>query len=201
MAESSASPGRTPWWIKAFVWFHLACIFSWTLPAHRELYDTTRPHYGTNAFLAFNAQHIRQTPIVRGYLFGSGFWQYWDMFAPNPSDTDTYGDAVVKFKDGSEATYWYPRVHDVAIPGKLPIERYRKFYERAGSEATAYLWLPFAQRVANQMYTRRENPPVLVTLRSHSKKIARPGAPQPTDYTEKIYYRYVVDPSALRMAE
>jgi len=193
----AAAPGKTPWWIKAFVWFHLACIVSWTLPAHQELYDKKRPQYGTNAVLAFNAQHIRWTPIVRGYLFGSGFWQYWDMFAPNPSDTDTYGDALVKFKDGTEKVYWYPRIRDVAIPGKLPIERYRKFYERAGSESTSYLWRPFAQRVANQMYKDPQNPPVLVTLRSHSRKIARPGKPPITDYTETIYFRFVVDPAEL----
>jgi hypothetical protein len=192
-------PGRrTPVWIKVLVYFHILCVVIWTLPVRNELTKPNVRPIGTDWLLAMNLRHVRTQPWVKAYLFGTGTWQYWDMFAPNPANSDGYGDALVKFKNGKERTYWYPRIRDVPIPGKLPLERFRKFFERAGDENTAYLWLPFARVVARDMNKDPNNPPVLVILRSHRQPIAAPGKPQQTEYTVKEYFRYVVEPWMLK---
>jgi hypothetical protein len=135
---------------------------------------------------AWDQEYI-ESPI-QCYLFTTGFWQYWDMFAPNPSNIDFWGDAIVHYKDGSQKVYQYPRIYLMPIYEKFFKERYRKFYERANDSIYPYLFKPFAMRVALLNYTNHSNPPVRVDLRRHWLKVADPGEPQEKAYSAYIYY-------------
>lgn len=128
----------------------------------------------------------------------TGFWQYWDMFAPDPAQTDIYLTAKVTYADGSSMIYHYPRMAELSIFWKYVKERYRKFYERAGSDQFQYLWPPTAQRIAFICDDRPGNPPVEVDLIRHWLQIYPPGKPQQKGYNTYTYFRYQVDPELLK---
>jgi hypothetical protein len=119
------------------------------------------------------------------------------MFSPNPAQRDYYGDAVVIYNDGKEEVFPYPRMYALSIPEKYVKERYRKFYERAHLESSTYLWMPFAQRIANLSNKYPGNPPKLIRLRRYWRDIAAPGTPQPSAYNSYMYYQYQVLPEDL----
>jgi len=193
------SPARTPVWIKAFVAFHLVAITVWSLPnpGERLLKGDVRA-FGTDILLVLNGRHLKTLPPIRAYVTSTGFWQYWDMFAPNPAQTDYYGTALVTYRDGSTRTYQYPRMYLLPIPQKHGKERYRKFYERAHMESHEFFWRPFALRVAVKNFDDPNNPPVRVDLIRHWREIAKPGQKQLEDYNQYKYYVYEVDAIQLR---
>ena len=184
---------RVPAWVKIFVPLHLLAITIWALPnPAADVLQGKRSSHGTEAILVWNNRHLKTFPPVFGYLFITGFWQYWDMFAPDPTNTDTWCDAIVKRRDGTESVFQYPRIALMPIDQKFLSERYRKFYERAGSDDQAYLWPVFAQRIAH-LSDNPANPPVEVKLRRHWLRIQPPGKPQPTNYSDYVYFEYAVD--------
>ena len=198
-AVDPTSPRRTPWWVKAFVPFQIFCVIVWTLPTRNV--DAKFVPMGTDHLLIFNQMKLRQIPVVRAYMVSTGFWQYWDMFSPNPAQRDYYGDATVRYRDGKVERYAYPRIADLPILDKYPAERYRKFFERAHLEPNVYLWLPFAQTIARKVDKYPGNPPVQVTLNRHWRDVAAPGKPQATAYSSYAYYVYVVEAAVLRSAK
>jgi hypothetical protein len=136
--------------------------------------------------------------VVKLYLFTTGTWQYWDMFAPNPADTDIYADSLVHYKNGQVRLYQYPRMFLLGIPQKYVMERYRKFLERAHDESKTYMYSPFLYREASECATDPNNPPVRLDLRVHSKRITPPGTPEPTQYDTVTYFIGEVDPVRLQ---
>ena len=155
---------------------------------------------GSDHLLLFNVQYMKN-PVVARYITWTGFWQYWDMFSPDPSSEDIWGDSEVVFLDGTSRIHAYPRMYSLSIPEKYVKERYRKFFERAGQEPYSYLWPVFAQRIALLEYTDPQNPPVLVRLRKHWMLIPKPGNPMPKDYNSVVYYEHTVDLAALKRAK
>ena len=147
--------------------------------------------------LMYNDLYVKQCPI-KYYTLSTGFWQYWDMFSPNPASIDFYGTATVFYQNGSSVLYHYPRMYDLSIPKKYVSERYRKFYERAHTEEDSYIWPVFAQRIALINYSDPNNPPVRVVLTRHWLPIAPPGKPQQQDYNSYNYYTYTVDLDRLK---
>lgn len=198
-AEELRSPARTPVWIKAFVAFHLFAVTVWALPNPGE--KLTRGDvraFGTDILLVLNSRHLKTLPPVRAYATSTGFWQYWDMFAPNPASTDYYGSANVIYKDGSTKYYQYPRMYILPIPQKHGKERYRKYYERAHQENYEFFWRPFALRIAIKNYDSPSNPPVRVELSRHWREVAKPGVKQVEEYSSYMYYSYEVDQEELK---
>jgi hypothetical protein len=195
MAEPAAP--NAPVWLKVLVALHVFAITIWAIPnATDEALSGKRDPIGTEWLLYWNNKHVKRLKPVQTYLFATGFWQYWDMFSPNPSQTDLWVDAIVTYKDGSEKVYQYPRIYLLSIPEKFMKERYRKFYERVNQDQHPQLWAPFAQRIAN-LNDNPANPPVTVKLRRHWKQILAPGKKQPDEYKEFIYYVHAVDPKKL----
>lgn len=171
-------------------WLLYAIFTNWRAPMLNE-----RP--------PFKDTWLEATPIViegpiQYYALRFGTWQSWDMFAPNPSDTDLWGDAIIVYRDGTRVTGGYPRIYDLPIPVKYQKERFRKFYERAHLEDNAYLWPVFAQRIAYEQATEPANPPTEVRLRRHFQKFRGPDRPMPTDYETVEYYVHQVDQAALK---
>jgi len=176
---------RVSIFVKIFVFFHIVAITSWTLPhttVTRPL-DIDKRNVGTvlhsvgnsisNGTLYFNQKYVTTSP-VKFYLYFTGFWQYWDMFSPNPASIDFYCTAVITYKDGTTLDYAYPRMYSMGIPKKYISERYRKFYERVNPDDDKNVWPYFAQRIALINFTNLNNPPVQVKVTRHWFEIAPP---------------------------
>lgn len=193
---SADTKRNAPWYVKAFVILHVFCIAVWTIPNPRADLLSGRVDPPVTAVgdwvRVLDVRYLKTSPIVQDYIFTSGTWQYWDMFAPNPSQTDWYGDAEVVYKDGSKKPFAYPRMFALPLHNKYVQERYRKFYERIQSENGAYLWPSFAMHVAH-VCDNPSNPPVSVRLFRHHLPIAHPGQPQMQQYITEMYYEYIVD--------
>ncbi len=147
--------------------------------------------------LIYNNRFVKASPL-QFYVLSTGFWQYWDMFSPNPASIDFYGTASITYQNGITKEYGYPRMYDESIPKKYVTERFRKFYERANQDADSFLWPFFAQRMALDHYTEPNNPPVKVVLTRHWLVVAPPGKPQQKEYNHYSYYTYTVDLEKLK---
>lgn len=195
-------------WVKALVAFHIVGITAWALPRPRAalLNGISKP-IGSD-WVLYYGDKVRQLEPVAAYDQVSGSWQYWDMFSPDPAQTDTWADGRVEFRDGTSTIVGYPRMYALSIPDKYLKERYRKFYERAGSKDYAFLWPIFAIQLAREVPYDPKNPPVAVTLRRHQLTIVLPPelqealkrtpiVPQQTEYTNEAYFRYILLPGDL----
>jgi hypothetical protein len=215
MDESPKPKRNAPLWVKIFVPFHIVAITAWSLPyAPREFrgpkpakaltirtdsipgFFQSTAQYLDYGLLLNNERYLKDSPL-RFYVLSTGFWQYWDMFSPNPSSVDTYADAVVHFKDGTSKVWQYPRMFTLSIGQKFLKERWRKFFERAGAGNYRYMWPTFAQRVAEWNYTDPENPPVVVDLHRHEMVINPPGEPENTAYSDQMYWTQRIDQAEL----
>ncbi|MCB8932038.1 MAG: hypothetical protein M9921_01685 [Fimbriimonadaceae bacterium] len=225
--ESTEQVRTLPVWVKPLVAFHLLAITLWSLPAPAPglANGSIVPSVSTDSLPDFARSSVSyvhdnvllfasraKTPpaqvdgpmhwlslAIHAYLIPTGMWQYWDMFAPNPSNLDVWVDAIVEFQDGTRVVHDYPRIATLPLPLKYVQERYRKYLERAHSEDFTFLWPAFAQRIALEEYEKNENnPPVHVSLRRHYRFIQPPGEITPDEYTVHTYYEYDVDQKKLR---
>ena len=159
-APPTVPPARTvsPW-LKAFVAFHVVAITVWSLPRPKaDLMLGKVAPYGSDHLLLFNAKTMTSFAPISAYLQTTGTWQYWDMFAPDPSRADVYGDAEIEMLDGTKRAVGYPRMYRLSLFDRYLKERYRKFYERAGDGQNAYLWPMFAATLARGDGDRPEEP-------------------------------------------
>lgn len=194
--ERSEPKKGVHWGVKVWVIFHALAILAWSLPRpSSEIVSGQQKPIGSDHILVFNNKHVLSSPL-KYYMLSTGFWQYWDMFAPNPSNWDGYADAEITFQDGSKRVWEYPRMAKLPIVEKYFKERYRKFLERGINQAM--FWPDFAQRVALLNYDDPANPPVSVKLRRNERIIQPPGKPQPKDFTRKVYFDYQVDQRRLK---
>lgn len=197
--------GTVKWPVKAFVWFHAVAILLWSLPrpAPAILQGAVPPSPANLArhpvdFALLGNEWLRENSPHRLYLLTTGVWQYWDMFAPNPSNLDYWYDAVVHYADGSSTVYEYPRMKKLPTGEKFLKERYRKFIERTNNDATdKWKWPTFAQRVALLATKDLANPAVRVELRRHYRRLLGPRSPEPRGYETSVFFVYVVDPERL----
>ncbi|MBC8063326.1 MAG: hypothetical protein H7Y17_00725, partial [Chlorobia bacterium] len=128
------TPRNAPIWIKAFVIFHILCITMWALPPPKKPYmlgtaklgvNTSSPAAFARSFsdtvtegaLYFNWKYLKSSPLIF-YPGVTGFWQYWDMFSPNPAQVDLYLEADVVFQDGTKKRFKFPRIYTMPIPMK-----------------------------------------------------------------------------------
>lgn len=191
-------------WVKLFVLFHVIAITVWALPVPPTaiLNGQVAPS-GTNWVTYWNQKHLKPFPPLHVYAKTLGFWQYWDMFAPDPARVDRWGDADIVYLNGTIKHYAYPRMANLSIWDKFIEERYRKFFERSGNDQFTYLWPNFARRIAI-LNDDPTNPPVEVRVFRHFKTTMPPGEKQPDSYKTDLYYIYAVDPkelASLRRAE
>ncbi len=204
---------NAPLWIKAFVVFHIIGITMWTLPNPKRPYLLGTARFEVNAqspsefvrsfsetttqgFLYFNWKYIKQSPLMY-YAGSTGFWQFWDMFSPDPASVDLFLVADVTYKDGTVYRFNFPRVYSLPLHQKYLKERYRKYFENVNSDDQAFSRPYTAQRIALECFKDPNNPPIKVMLIRNSYKIAAPGQPQPADYTKTPFFEYAVDQAKL----
>lgn len=141
-----------------------------------------------------NDKYLRNSPIGY-YLFSTGMWQYWDMFAPNPSNLDCYLEYQVIYQDGSVENKNFYRIYDMNLVDKYLHERFRKYVERIIPESSNYLWAPLAERLAYDAYVRTKKMPNRVTLRLHSRTLEFQKPKK--EFRTVEFFQLVVTPKAL----
>lgn len=193
MAEQAERKRGVHWAVQAWVYFHIFMIASWSLPKPP---DRPRPKTAVEWVREAPNELLRANWVFKGspfhyYLDTTGFWQYWNMFSPNPANVDVWLDAEVEFEDGTVMLFKYPRMQDLSVFERYFKERYRKFVENTHGDRFAYKWPIVAQAIAYQSYQGDGNLPVRVTLRRHFKEIkALDSFAPPKDYVEPEYQTY-----------
>jgi hypothetical protein len=188
------------WAIKAWLLFHCFAVITRTipLPQNEDVDRAAQPGFSpqklNSEIKVANLNTFRQTSWLLPYYTESlGFWQYWDMFAPNPAQEDIWLDAVVEFADGTQSTVLYPRMYDMGLPEKFVSERYRKYRERLSSENYAWKWPHTAHWFAAQAWKDPANPPVRVTMRRHFYVVPKPPAKPNFEYSTYPFYSAAID--------
>jgi len=105
------------------------------------------------------------TPFI-GYLNFLGMWQGWSVFE-HPRTYNEYLTALVKFKNGSEKIWEFPRMEKMSITEKMFKEGFRRWTNDCVSDTNmSYLW-PDATRYIARLNNRTGNPPVSVSIIRH----------------------------------
>ncbi|MBS1716498.1 MAG: hypothetical protein JSS72_02055 [Armatimonadetes bacterium] len=169
---SKTSEGTVSVWVKLFVGFHLLAIVAWSAPRPQDDVGRTFASAKGTAKLLVITDRLRETPL-KYYLLCTGLWQYWDMFAPNPANTNDWAYANVTYSDGHWEHIPYPRIETLPIPQKFIMERYRKFFERVG-EANEPIRRRFAERMALIAGRRGDAFPFIIEVIHHVDEIQPP---------------------------
>lgn len=188
-----ASPRKVSAWVKVAVAAHLVLVTLWTFPAAPDgVRVGTIPPTPVEAFLLENDRNVR-AGLPRFYMGLTGQWQYWDMFAPNPTRFDFHGDALLTFPDGSESVYALPRLAKMSILEKIPGERFRKYFDRAHLETSQAMWPFMARGVAVEASRMLGKVPTTVLLRRYWREIPRPGESGSEEFNRFAFFRHAVD--------
>lgn len=192
------------WPIKVWFVFHAIMITLWSLPKAAppfRIFNDTRatpamlaraPQPGPiDRFYLWNDRTVR-AGFMGNYLIVPGFWQYWDMFSPNPSPTDCYLRYEIIYSDGTDETKDFYRIYTMSAWDKYRHERFRKFVERLIPENAYYLWPTVAKRLAVEAYARRGVMPSRVRLLLYTRNAVY-MKPKP-DYRIIEFYQHVVIP-------
>lgn len=154
------------WLIHAFVLFHLAAAVVWAFTDSPPRTKLERAARGRFAF----------------YMFPTGLWQAWDMFAPNPALANVYLEAEVTFRDGSRTMWKFPRMEQLGYWERYRKERYRKWANErvasAGEGPGGALLCNAAARFAARQVERPDNPAVSVNLVRYRAEIPPPSRQQ-----------------------
>ncbi len=152
------------WWgraaISLLVFWHAFALFIWLMPANTPI---------VQACLG----------SVRPYLVTTSMVQSWQMFSPNPDNTDVYLTAQITYADGSDRSYTFPRMATMDYAKRYREERWRKFTEVATHSVQPGLWAAAARYAARVNDTNPNNRPVSVELIRHSRQVPPPGVPLP----------------------
>lgn len=200
---------RVKWPLKVWFFLHCTIILLWCLPrpapslapygrwaTPADVLEKLPAPAGMQHLYIFVDKYVRDTPL-RHYLIFPGFWQYWDMFAPNPSDHDYWIEAELEYENAPSRPYEYPRMATMSIVKKYFNERYRKFSERFKSDPAIMVFV--CRDIAREVYRNDKVWPKVVLLRISERTIRAPGVKQETAYTLRDIYRYVVIPEEIQL--
>lgn len=146
--------------IHAFVAFHLVAVAAWSFTSSGSKSPVDR---AVRAAFGW-------------YMFPTGLWQAWNMFAPNPGMSNVYLEAEVTLRDGTRATWKFPRMDELGYFERYRVERYRKWgNERvwAGANPDPVIAADAARFAARQV-ERPDNPATKVELVRYRAQIPSP---------------------------
>lgn len=136
------------------------------------------------------------------YVNYFGLWQNWSVFV-SPRTINYYLTAFIRFKDGTERTWEFPRPEKLGIVEKMFKERYRQWGTDAVNDDTEpYLRPDAARYIARLHNSDPANPPVGVALIRHWTYIPPPeeglGKPLPDDDDgQDVIYEAEITPGDL----
>jgi hypothetical protein len=121
------------------------------------------------------------------------------MFAPVPKGTNSYIETILIYKDGSRATWTYPRMDKITLTQKLFKERYRKFADYLEGDEFGDLLQDAARHIA-RLNSKPGNPVKTVILIERFSFILprADGAYVPGPWDTHVLLGYGVRPEDLR---
>lgn len=128
----------------------------------------------------------RLWPWFGPQLHWLGLWQGWNMFSPNPMNTNIEIVATVEYRDGFKRLYQFPELsHQGALAAFMAIP-FRKLLV----ELPQHTWaLPDVARYVARKVDDRKDPPIRVSFICYAAPLPPPeiglGRPIPTR-TERI---------------
>lgn len=130
---------------------------------------------------------------VDSYLSFFSIFQSWTMFSPNPSRTNVYVTAHVKFEDGTSDTYMLPRNTDLNFADRYTFgERFRVITEAIRRDDGNFMWRDVSKFAMRQVRNKNFNKiPVKVDLVRHwhiTPEIKKRFIPHQTE--SKVYTSY-----------
>jgi hypothetical protein len=172
--------------LHALILFHVAAVACWS-------FSTNDPRMPLNRML--------RSRLGR-YVWPTGFWQAWDMFAPNPVVANVYLEGEVTLADGSRVTWPFPRADRMGYFERYRRERFRKWGTQrvwAGGKVDPAVAQAAAAYAARQV-ARPENPARRVELVRYLAPIDLPkGKPlphyrdPPRQYERLVFYTWTPD--------
>ena len=151
-------------WVSGFIILHVILITVWSLP------NTNHPG-GLARFAMRLREELRSS--IEPIMLSTGLWQGWDMFAPNPLSSNFDVDAEIRFQDGSQKIWVFPKMERLGFMERYQKERYRKWREQVRIDDNAVIWRDTARWIAQQ-FRNPKNPPVYVSLSRHWTPILEP---------------------------
>lgn len=148
------------WLVSAFVLFHLTATALWITP--------------------FCAIKQRLGIPLTYYMFPTGTWQGWMMFAPNPPATINTLEAVAVDAQGIRHEFLFPRIADYSFWETLPRFRHPKFIANLLLDDNAVSRQFAARHVARKLDLPAKAYPLNVQLVYMVKKIPPPFSPPDT---------------------
>ena len=171
--------GRWQTIVSIFILFHLIAITCWALP--------------------WNLPVVRDVKeLVRPYMLWTGLFQSWDMFAPNPKQTNSFLRAVVITSDRHMKVWNFPRMEELDFGKRYEKERYRKFEEEMGNPRNEALLSDVANHVARQFNNAADPPDRIVLIQFEA--LIKPWIDASANATPKptILYEGYVQPGDLK---
>jgi hypothetical protein len=92
---------------------------------------------------------------LRWYVRSVGLDQAWNMFAPNPADTDCEFFVRGTLRDQTSFEWKLPRYSRTDLLHEIVFERGRKFEERVRLDKNKAIWPSVANRIANRIALER----------------------------------------------
>lgn len=118
--------------LQGFIFLHLLMIAVWSFPTEMK-YKAPIDHF------------------FESYMYFTGLWQGWDMFAPNPRSTLLRMDASVYFQDGSRKIWEFPQMEKLSLFERFQKERFRKWaHDNVRLDNSSGLWKPTGEYIARQ---------------------------------------------------
>jgi hypothetical protein len=165
--------------INLFLGFHIFAIVCWSVPLDFSLLASGKE-------------------LVRPYFLWSGLFQSWNTFAPTPWGLNSYVEAKLIYKDGTEKIWSFPRMEQLGLAQRYREERYRKFVEVLQDDANDALWPDVARRIARLNSTPSQRVKTVILVQEWSLIAPRSdGSYQTEPWQEHILYGYGVKPEDL----
>jgi hypothetical protein len=160
--------------INLFLAFHIVAIFCWCMPLDLPLLASCKE-------------------LVRPYFLWAGLFQSWDTFAPVPWQSNSYVEARLIYKDGSEKVWPFPRMEQLNPLERYREERYRKFAEVLQLENFDSIWPDAARRIARLNSTPAQPVKTVILVQKWSLIIPRAdGSYHPGPTGEHVLFGYGV---------
>ncbi len=144
--------------VSAFLLAHLTAVVAWNLPAC--------------------ALRERLTGFAFYYMMGTGQWQAWGMFAPEPSKASAQLEAVVRDRHGLNHHFTFPRLADRSVGEGFWLYRHAK-YGSVLADPDAKAHREFGARyVLRKLDLKEDDYPVDLELFYQVSETLPPGSPE-----------------------
>lgn len=147
-------------------------------------------HLGATLLWVIPPSPLREAcfPAVSRYLFPTGMWQYWGMFAPDPMRDTLTLEAEVLDAHGLRYAYAFPKLADYSKLAGVPRFRHSKFAANLAMPENELLREMTAHHVVRRLGLADDTFPVQVKLVYQVRVTPPPGGPPADPMTPTTPY-------------